>query len=198
MDIYGAELEATWIPIDQLNLQAQVGYLHADYRKFTESIVVGGQEVVIDRSKDHPPFSPEWTMRLGAAYTFELGDKGGLTLSTDILYRDKQWLSVDNRDVLTQDAYTLWNVLLSWASPSNALVCVGRREEPHGRGLQGRCAGVLQHRQHPDGLLRGPAHLPGHRGSIASERYVVADREIRVALIVEYANASRSLGHGRQ
>ena len=65
MDIYGAELESTWIPIEQLNLQAQVGYLHADYRKFTASTVVGGEVVYIDRSKEHPPFSPEWTMRLG-------------------------------------------------------------------------------------------------------------------------------------
>ena len=120
LDMYGAELEATWVPIDQLNLQAQVGYLHSEYREFKASTVVGGEVVVIDRSKEHPPFAPEWTMRLGAAYTFELGDKGGLTLSTDILYRDKQWLSVDNRDVLTQDAYTLWNALLSWASSSNA------------------------------------------------------------------------------
>jgi iron complex outermembrane receptor protein len=120
LNMYGAELEATWIPVEQLNIEAQIGYLHSDYRTFKASTVVNGEVVIIDRSKDHPPFSPEWTMRLGAAYTFELGDKGGLTLSTDVLYRDKQWLSVDNRDVLTQDAYTLWNALLSWASSSNA------------------------------------------------------------------------------
>ena len=120
LDMYGAELEVNWIPIDALNLQAQVGYLHSEYRKFKASTVVGGEVVVIDRSKDHPPFAPEWTMRLGAAYTFALGDKGDLTMSTDVIYRDKQWLSVDNRDVLTQDAYTLWNALLSWASSSNA------------------------------------------------------------------------------
>ena len=72
MDIYGAELEATWIPIDELNLQAQVGYLHADYREFTASTVVAGKPVEIDRSDDQPPFAPEWTVRLGVAYTFNL------------------------------------------------------------------------------------------------------------------------------
>ena len=46
-------------------------------------------------------------------------DNGGLTLSTDMLYRDKQWLSVDNRDVLSQDSYTLMNALVSWTSASN-------------------------------------------------------------------------------
>ena len=33
MEMYGAELEATWIPIDELNLQAQIGYLHSDYTR---------------------------------------------------------------------------------------------------------------------------------------------------------------------
>jgi iron complex outermembrane receptor protein len=53
------------------------------------------------------------------AYTFNLADNGGLTLSADMIYRDKQWLSVDNRDVLTQDSYALMNVLVSWASASS-------------------------------------------------------------------------------
>jgi iron complex outermembrane receptor protein len=119
MEMYGAELEATWIPIDELNLQAQIGYLHADYREFTASTVIAGKPVEIDRSDENPPFAPEWTARLAVAYTFNLAENGGLTLSADMLYRDKQWLSVDNRDVLTQDSYALMNVLVSWASASN-------------------------------------------------------------------------------
>ncbi len=119
MEMYGAELEATWIPIDELNLQAQIGYLHADYKEFTASTVIAGKPVVIDRSKENPPFAPEWTARLAVAYTFSLAANGGLTLSADMIYRDKQWLSVDNRDVLTQDSYALMNALVSWTSASN-------------------------------------------------------------------------------
>jgi iron complex outermembrane recepter protein len=120
MAMYGAELEAVWIPIDALNLQAQIGYLHADYREFTETVRgPNGQPIERDRSKDEPPFAPEWTVRLAAAYTFSLADYGGLTLSADMIYRAKQWLSVDNRDVLTQDSYALMNVLVSWNSVSN-------------------------------------------------------------------------------
>jgi iron complex outermembrane receptor protein len=121
MDIYGAELEALWVPIEALNLQAQVGYLRADYRKFTATVAgPDGQPVIQDRSKDHPPFAPAWTVRLAAAYTFGLGDDGSLTLSTDMLYRAKQWLSVDNRDVLTQDGYSVYNALASWESAGNS------------------------------------------------------------------------------
>jgi iron complex outermembrane receptor protein len=121
LDIYGAELEFAYVPIDGLNLQAQIGYLHADYREFTATVRgPDGKPVEVDRSKEEPPFAPEWTARLGAAYTFNLAERGGLTLSADALYRAKQWLSVDNRDVLTQDSYALINALLSWQSASNA------------------------------------------------------------------------------
>ena len=44
----------SWIPIDELNLQAQIGYLHSDYREFTASTVIAGKPVVIDRSKETP------------------------------------------------------------------------------------------------------------------------------------------------
>jgi len=121
LDIYGAELEFAYVPVDGLNLQAQIGYLHADYREFTATVRgPDGKPVEVDRSKEEPPFAPEWTARLGAAYTFNLAERGGLTLSADALYRAKQWLSVDNRDVLTQDSYALINALLSWQSASNA------------------------------------------------------------------------------
>ncbi len=120
LDIYGAELEVLWLPIDGLNLQAQVGWLQADYREFTDTVRgPNGQPIERDRSKDEPPFAPEWTVRFGIAYTFNLAELGGLTVSADAIYRDKQWLSVDNRDVLTQDAYTIMNALLSWQSQSN-------------------------------------------------------------------------------
>ena len=81
--------------------------------------MIAGKPVEIDRSNENPPFAPEWTARLAVAYTFNLAANGGLTLSADMIYRDKQWLSVDNRDVLTQDSYALMNALVSWTSASS-------------------------------------------------------------------------------
>jgi iron complex outermembrane receptor protein len=116
LEITGAELEATWVPVDALSLSAQLGYLQADYKEFDETINFGGRPTVRDRSGDQPPFAPEWTARFAANYTFALGNAGSLTLGADTQYRSKAWLSVDNRDVLTQEAFWLSNVYAAWAS----------------------------------------------------------------------------------
>ncbi len=119
LDIKGVELEATWVPVDALTLAAQIGYLQADYKKFTETVSVGGVPTIRDRAADHPPFAPEWTARLAAGYTFALGDAGSLTVGADSQFRSKSWLSVDNRAVLTQDSYWVHNAYVSWGSSDN-------------------------------------------------------------------------------
>jgi len=55
---------------------------------------------------------------VGVSYEFGLDDYGSLTLGADLSYRTKSWLSVDNREVLTQDDFALMNVLASWQSQS--------------------------------------------------------------------------------
>src|SRR3546814_6673989 len=53
---------------------------------------------------DHVPFSPKVTARVALQQGFSLGDAGSLAIGADVSYRDKTWLSVDNRDVLSQGA----------------------------------------------------------------------------------------------
>jgi iron complex outermembrane receptor protein len=119
LGIYGAELEAFWVPVTGLTLQAQIGYLNAYYGEFTDTVRgPTGKPVVRDRSGDEPPFAPNWTSRLAASYEFGLGDLGSLTLAADWQYRGEAWLSVDNRDVLTQDAFSVFNALATWQSQS--------------------------------------------------------------------------------
>ncbi|TVQ47451.1 MAG: TonB-dependent receptor [Gammaproteobacteria bacterium] len=117
LEIWGAELEAAWVPVDALTLAAQLGYLKADYKEFRgRAAGPDGSVIIIDRSGDEPPFAPEWTARLAASYTFEFGTSGSLTLGADGAYRSKAWLSVDNQDVLTQSGYWLANAFVSWLS----------------------------------------------------------------------------------
>ena len=127
LGIYGAELEAVWVPVTGLTLQAQVGLPERLLRRVHRGGAGPEQPVVIrDRSGDEPPFAPNWTARVGASYEFGLGDMGSLTLAADWHYRGEAWLSVDNRDVLTQDAFSLFNALATWQSPVADLACVGR------------------------------------------------------------------------
>ncbi len=117
LEIFGAELETIWLPTDNLVVSAQIGYLDAAYKEFNAAVAgPGGIVIPVDRSGDEPAFAPEWTTRFAANYTFELGASGALTLGADAAYRSKMWLSVDNRDVLTQSGYWLSNAFVSWLS----------------------------------------------------------------------------------
>ena len=93
--IRGAELEAAWTPIDGLLLDAQVGYLDADYKEF--------DDVRFPRRKPRlpdPAFAPKWTLRLGAQYGFDLGGSGGITLGGQARYKSRTALAVDNTFII--------------------------------------------------------------------------------------------------
>ena len=91
--IKGAELEAAWTPIDNLLVDAQIGYLDADYKEFEDSrfAAFGGS-----RAFQTPAFAPKWTVRLGAQYGFDLGTIGSLTLGAQTRHKSRTALAIDN------------------------------------------------------------------------------------------------------
>ncbi|MBT8108999.1 MAG: TonB-dependent receptor [Gammaproteobacteria bacterium] len=107
LDIKGAEIEFTWLPIDPLNLSAQIGYLDSEYG-------AGGFSGA-DGVADEPAFSPEWTARLAAMWTQNLGNSD-LMFTAAGNYRDAMWLSVENKSALTEDDYWLMDAMVSWVS----------------------------------------------------------------------------------
>ena len=96
--ISGAELEASWTPVERLLLDAQIGYLNADYKEFDDAqfVAFGGS-----RAFQTPAFAPKWTMRFGAQYGFDLGTAGSITIGAQTRYKSKTALSVDNTFVNT-------------------------------------------------------------------------------------------------
>jgi len=108
LDISGAEVEILWLPIDALQLGAQIGYLDSEYGAggFTGSDFVA----------DQPAFSPEWTGRFSAVYTFDLAAGGTLAFGADANYRDAMWLSVDNLATLYEDDYWLFGGFVRWSN----------------------------------------------------------------------------------
>ncbi len=117
----GVEFELYLTPVDGLQLDTQIGYLDAAYEDFGDVRFPGG-----DRSFQEPPFSPKWTARFGAQYTWELGgENGSLTLGGAARYRSRMALAVDNTTVgseataveiagLFQDSYWLYDARLVW------------------------------------------------------------------------------------
>jgi iron complex outermembrane receptor protein len=91
LEIRGAELEASWTPMRNMLLDAQIGYLDADYKEFADARFPNGS-----RAFQTPAFAPDWTLRFGAQYTFELRNGGGVTVGGQTRYRSETALAVDN------------------------------------------------------------------------------------------------------
>jgi iron complex outermembrane recepter protein len=96
--IRGAELEASWTPVDRLLLDAQIGYLDAEYKEFDDVRFTTCCEG--SRAFQTPAFAPKWTMRYGAQYGFDLGSAGAITIGAQTRYKSKTALSVDNTFVI--------------------------------------------------------------------------------------------------
>ncbi|MFT3762222.1 MAG: TonB-dependent receptor [Pseudoxanthomonas sp.] len=121
LDIKGVEFEGSALLGEATTLSAQVGWLDAKYKQFDDFRLdpsYPGYDPNVNH--DHVPFSPEWTARLALQHNFSLGDNGTLGVGGDVSYRSESWLSVDNRDVLSQKAYTLVGLYGVWDSPQYA------------------------------------------------------------------------------
>ena len=105
LKIQGAELEAAWTPVPELLLDTQIGYLDAKYKEFFDDRFPNNS-----RAFQTPAFSPKWTMRFGAQYSFGLGNSGGLTLGGQARYRSRQALAVDNTFITVTNVGTTTEV----------------------------------------------------------------------------------------
>src|SRR5690606_8629414 len=108
MTIKGIEFEGVALVGSGTRLSAQIGWMDAKYDEFADLRTTDPANPAYDpRLHAHVPFSPDWTARLAASHTFYAASGAAFTLGADVSYRGETWLSVDNRDVLSQDAYTV-------------------------------------------------------------------------------------------
>lgn len=118
LEIKGIELEGAAFIGEATTLSAQIGWLDAAYKKFEDPRLdptYPGYDPNVSHA--HVPFSPDWTARVALHHNFSLSNGSSLGVGGDVSYRGRTWLSVDNRDVLSQDAYTLVGVYGIWDSP---------------------------------------------------------------------------------
>jgi iron complex outermembrane receptor protein len=105
LTIQGVEFEGVALIGEGTKLSAQIGWLDASYDRFDDPRI--DVNPALADLHENVPFSPDWTARLAASHSFFLAGGAAFTLGADVSYRGETWLSVDNRDVLSQDAYTL-------------------------------------------------------------------------------------------
>ncbi len=101
-EMWGAEVEATVIPIPDLTIRLAYALLRPEY---TEFINLQGEDV-----KDEAAFvnSPENTVSLGGAYSYDT-DYGVLTVAADGYWQDKEDYLIFNNEIIRADDYFIVN-----------------------------------------------------------------------------------------
>jgi iron complex outermembrane receptor protein len=113
----GAELEATWRPIDALTLSVNVGYLDAEFEEFLTSCGAG---CVTDISALNGPInSPDWTAFVGGTYEWQL-PSGSLTSHLGYQYRGATKVANTLPSVTDQDAYDIVDVGIAYATDNKS------------------------------------------------------------------------------
>ncbi|MDZ7669481.1 MAG: TonB-dependent receptor [Gammaproteobacteria bacterium] len=107
-EIYGAEFEFQWLPVDNLLLNLGLGLLSTEYQDF---VIPSG-----DFSGNEITMSPEVTFNGLIQYDIPLGRSGTVTLQTDFNYQDEVFFDALNNPLLREDDYWLWNARASWKS----------------------------------------------------------------------------------
>ena len=124
IEAWGAELEAIWLPTDQLTLTASFAYLDSDFGVYGQSnpyqLYRGQIQPFVDQAGERTPWSPEVTLGLSGAYRVELGEYGSLTPYVQFYYSDgyntSNLLATDPAH--DQDSYTKTDIRLIWESQS--------------------------------------------------------------------------------
>lgn len=107
----GAELEATYIPTDNLKLTLNATYLDT----FFDEYELGG----LDLSGSALPYAPEWKTYVGVQYIQPIGDLGELTFNVDYSFTDEQFSDPRERSDQFLDDYDTWNARVTFNPTSD-------------------------------------------------------------------------------
>lgn len=112
-EIYGAELDLQWLPMDGLTVNAVVAYLHTEITKWDAvdtELSAWPDTVYFDASGADLPQAPEWSYMTLAKYEWPVGDSLMLDVGGDVVYTDSTTGSIRPQDAT--DSYTLFNARL--------------------------------------------------------------------------------------
>jgi iron complex outermembrane receptor protein len=116
--ISGGELELTFSPAEDFQLDASLGYLDSGFDSITPPPPFGPVTPTATATlSSRLPFTPEWQGHVGASYSFHLGSELLLTPRVDANYTDSQFFDAGNSVEIAQlDAVTVLNASLALES----------------------------------------------------------------------------------
>ena len=89
-DIFGLELEGSFVLTQDLILRAAMGYIDAEYTEVKFDL---NRDGTVDREDKalKPPRAPTWTYSLGLLHTLRIGSRYRLVSRVNYAYRDKEY-----------------------------------------------------------------------------------------------------------
>ncbi len=107
-ELYGFELELNALPAEGLRLDASVGYTNSKFVNVPASVgPINGNRL---------PFSPEWTLALGAQYRIAVAGDWSVTPRVDFRYQARTFFSPFNLPFEQQDGYGLLDARITLAN----------------------------------------------------------------------------------
>jgi len=107
--IQGIEVESTFIPVDNLTLNATATWLDAEFDEYQFS-------PTIDLAGDTLNRAPEFTIALTTQYDWSLGERGSVTARADFYWQDEVYYRVQNIDRHREGAFSTLDLRLMWSS----------------------------------------------------------------------------------
>ncbi|MEZ5512627.1 MAG: TonB-dependent receptor [Steroidobacteraceae bacterium] len=125
----GAELEVVAVPVPGLELNAALGLLDTEYTKWTAALsTCANQGYTTQEQYLNLPLkqAPKWGYRVGANYSYDMGQRGVLSVGGDYTAKDDYTNNVCGTKGISVLDFELLNAQLRWEnSTGNALVTLG-------------------------------------------------------------------------
>ncbi len=121
----GFEVEAIYMPMKGLTLNAGLGYVNAEFEEF--------RDVLGDYKGNKKPLSPEYTCNVGASYR----SLSGLYCGVNIVGTGEMY--IDKSNELKQDAYALVNAKIGYETENYDIYLYGKNifDEEYDRSYSG-------------------------------------------------------------
>lgn len=119
--ISGLELELSFIPVDNLTVDASLGYVDAGYDEFLgfDADGIPGYDPNLDPAAAKAlKFErvPELTWYLAGTYTVPMAENGDLDFRLSYSWSDEYYNNALNTEIIKQDSYGLVDVSAGWRS----------------------------------------------------------------------------------
>ena len=113
----GLELEVTAVPVEGLELNGALGLLDGEYTSWTAPLntcAAQGLTTVAQYLELPIKQAPEWSYRVGANYSFDMGQRGVVSLGADYSAKDDHYNNVCASPGIRVQDYEFLNAQLRW------------------------------------------------------------------------------------